>query len=101
MLYLAVRISMENGIRIGSLRKMQWQHISEIQTLSEEDQKVWCLVEVAAKNTKTGRWYELTAPTVRHLERLSQITRPSKKRDLLFTNRTTSKPLSEASGEMN
>ena len=95
MLYLAMRISMESGIRIGSLRKMRWQHISPNQTLSGEDQKVWCLVEVPAENTKTGRWYELSAPIVRHLERLRQITRPSKKSDLLFTNRTTGKPLSD------
>tara|TARA_Y100001933_G_scaffold77120_1_gene78404 strand:- start:5 stop:628 length:624 start_codon:yes stop_codon:yes gene_type:complete len=95
MLYLAMRISMESGIRIGSLRKMRWQHISPNQTLSGEDQKAWCLVEVPAENTKTGRWYELSAPIVRHLERLRQITRPSKKSDLLFTNRTTGKPLSD------
>jgi len=95
MLYLAMRISMESGIRIGSLRKIRWAHISTNKTLSAEDQKVWCLVEVPAENTKTGRWYELSAPIVRHLERLRQITRPTKKSDLLFTNRTTGKPLSD------
>ena len=95
MLYLAMRISMESGIRIGSLRKMRWNHISPNKTLSAEDQKVWCLVEVPAENTKTGRWYELSAPIARHLERLRQVTRPSKQSDLLFTNRTTGKPLSD------
>ena len=55
MLYLAMRISMESGIRIGSLRKMRWGHISENKTLSKEDQQIWCLVEVPAENTKTGR----------------------------------------------
>lgn len=54
MLYLAMRISMESGIRIGSLRKMRWGHISENKTLSKEDQQIWCLVEVPAENTKTG-----------------------------------------------
>ena len=94
LLYLAMRISMESGIRIGSLRKMRWSHISDNKTLSAEDQKVWCLVEVPPENTKTGRWYELSAPIVRHLERLRQITRPTKKSDLLFTHQGTGAPLS-------
>ena len=36
MLYLAMRISMGSGIRIGSLQKMRWSHISDNQTLSEQ-----------------------------------------------------------------
>ena len=94
MLYLAMRISMESGIRIGSLRKMRWSHISVNKTLSKEDQKIWCLVEVPAENTKTGRWYELSAPIVRHLEHLRQITKPTKNNDLLFTNQRTGEALS-------
>ena len=62
MLYLEMRISIESGIRIGSLRKMRWQHISENKILSKEDQQIWCLVEGPAENTKTGRWYQLSAP---------------------------------------
>ena len=85
MLYLAMRISMESGIRIGSLRKMRWQHISPNQTLSEEDQKVWCLVEVPAENTKTGRWYELSAPIVRHLElSLIHISEPTRQAEISY-----------------
>ena len=95
MLYLAMRISMESGIRIGSLRKMRWGHISQNKTLSNEDQKVWCLIEVPPENTKTGRWYEVSAPIVRHLERLRQITRQTKKTDLLFINQKTGDPLSD------
>jgi len=94
MLYLAMRISMESGIRIGSLRKMRWSHISENKTLSKEERKIWCVVEVPAENTKTGRWYELSAPISAHLERLKKITRPKDKSDLLFLNQATGKPLS-------
>jgi DNA-directed RNA polymerase specialized sigma24 family protein len=90
----SVTIEKESGIRIGSLRKMRWSHISDNKTLAAEDQKVWCVVEVPPENTKTGRWYELSAPIVRHLERLRQITRPTKKSDLLFTNQGTGAPLS-------
>lgn len=52
MLYLAMRISMETGIRIGSLRKIRWSHISENKTLSEENRKNWCIVEVPAEIPK-------------------------------------------------
>ena len=95
MLYLAMMISMESGIRIGSLRKMCWSHISDNKTLSEQDQKVWCLIEVPPENTKTGRWYELSAPVVRHVERLRRITTPTKQSDLLFTNQNSRAPLSD------
>lgn len=95
MLYLAMRISMESGIRIGSLRQMRWSHVSANPTLSPEDQKVWCLIEVPAENTKTGRWYELSAPVVAHLDQLRKITQPKRNSDLLFTNRKTGKPFSD------
>ena len=88
MLYLAMRISMESGVRIGSLRKMRWGHISENKTLSKEDQQIWCLVEVPAENTKTGRWYQLSAPIARHLEKLRKLTHPKSKQDLLFRNQS-------------
>ena len=94
MLYLAMRISMESGIRIGSLRQMRWCHISENKTLSKEERKIWCVVEGPAENTKTGRWYELSAPITAHLERLKEITHPKNKKDLLFLNQSTGKPLS-------
>jgi integrase len=94
MLYLAMRISMESGIRIGSLRQIRWSHISENKTLSNEDRKIWCIVEVPAENTKTGRWYELSAPIMVHLERLKKITHPKHKSDPLFLNQSTGKPFS-------
>ena len=94
MLYLAMRMSMESGIRIGSLRQMRWSHIAENKTLSVEERKIWCLVEVPAENTKTGRWYELSAPIAVHLERLRSITKPKKKSALLFCNQRTGKALS-------
>jgi integrase len=86
---------MESGIRIGSLRKIRWSHISENKTLSGEDRKIWCVIEVPAENTKTGRWYELSAPIASHLERLRKISNPKTKTDLLFRNQTTGKEFSD------
>ena len=75
MLYLAMRISMETGIRIGSLRKVKWGHIRKNNALSSTDQKTWILIDVPAENTKTGRRYTINAPIARHLEELRKVTK--------------------------
>lgn len=85
---------MESGIRSGSLRQMRWSHISANTTLSDEEQKIWCLIEVPAENTKTGRHYELSAPCARHLERLKRLTE-GKGDELLFINLSNRKALSD------
>ena len=93
MIYLAARISMESGIRIGSLRKMRWSDIKPNKTLAIEDQKTWVIIEVPEANTKTGRFYEISAPIAKYLEQLRYITK-GKSNDLIFKNQTTGKPMS-------
>ena len=69
-------------------------HISENKTLSKEDQQNWCLVDVPGENTKTGRWYQLSAPIARHLERLRELTHPRANKTF-FRNQGTGKSLSD------
>jgi hypothetical protein len=95
MLYLAMRISMETGIRIGSLRKIQWGHIRKNSALSDTDQKTWVLIDVPAENTKTGRRYTINAPIARHLEELRRITKFKSRNEILFTNQCTGVAFSE------
>ena len=95
MLYLAMRISMESGIRIGTLRQMRWSHISENKTLGPQERKTWCIVEIPSENTKTGRWHEVSATIAAFLERLKRISKPKGKSDLLFRNQSTQKPFSD------
>ena len=95
MLYLAMRISMESGIRIGSLRKVEWGHIRKNNTLSNTDQKTWILIDVPAENTKTGRRYTINAPVARHLEELRKLTNFKGRNDLLFTNQKTGQAFSD------
>jgi integrase len=95
MLYLAMRISMETGIRIGSLRKVKWGHIRKNNALSSTDQKTWILIDVPAENTKTGRRYTINAPIARHLEELRKTTKYKGRDDLLFTNQKTGEGFSE------
>ncbi|WP_415409165.1 hypothetical protein ACLM45_10290 [Synechococcus sp. A10-1-5-9] len=86
---------MESGIRIGSLRIVRQGHISGNKTLSKENKQIWCLVEGTAENTKTGRWYQLSTPIARHLEKRRKLTHPKSKQDLLFRNQSNSKALSD------
>ena len=94
MIYYAARISMDTGIRIGSLEKMKWCHLSDNKSWSKEDRKSWVIITVPAENTKTGRWHEVAAPVKAHFEKLRYIT-GGKKDDFIFTNRSTGKPFSK------
>ena len=40
LIYYAMRISMDTGIRPGALRKMPWKHISEKTAISKAERKV-------------------------------------------------------------
>ena len=94
MIYYAARISMDTGIRIGSLEKMKWSHLSDNKSWSKKDRKSWVIITVPAENTKTGRWHEIAAPVNAHFEKLRNITN-GKKDEFIFTNRSTGKPFSK------
>ena len=66
---------MDTGIRIGSLRKMQWKHISENTTIPKAERKIWISVDVPPENTKTGRTYRISAPIARYLQELRKHTK--------------------------
>ena len=95
LLYWGMRISMDTGIRIGSLRKMKWKHISENTTIPVEERKVWKSIDVPAENTKTGRSYRVSAPIARHLEQLRKCTKFVKPDDFLFINQKLGQPFSD------
>ncbi len=59
--YLAVRVSMDTGIRPGSMRKLKWKNISENTTIPKEERKIWVNIDVPAEKTKTGRSYRVAA----------------------------------------
>ncbi len=95
LIYYAMRISMDSGIRPGSLRKIKWKHISENTAIPKAERKTWIIVEVPPENTKTARYYRISAPIARHLEALRDITRFKKPDDLLFVNQRTGQAFSE------
>ena len=95
MVYFAMRISMDTGIRIGSLKKMQWKHITENTSIPKEERKIWLLINVPPENTKTGRSYTISAPIAKHLEGLRRITIFKSSNDYLFVNQGTGQIFSE------
>ena len=95
IVYWAMRISMDTGIRIGSLKKMKWKHISENTSIPKEERKTWVSVDVPPENTKTGRSYRISAPIARHLQQLRKSTKFIKPDDLLFTNQKLGQPFSQ------
>ena len=96
MFYYAMRIAMDSGMRVGSIKKLKWRHIDKNTSLPEEMQKKWCSIDVPAENTKTGIGYRCAAPIVRHINNLKKII-PSELRrpnDLIFRNQSNGKPWS-------
>ena len=95
MLYWMMRISMDTGTRIGSLRKMQWKHIDKSTNIPKKEQAIWVFINVPPENTKTGRSYRVAAPIAKHLENLRKSTAFTKPDDYLFCNQRTGQPFSQ------
>ena len=92
MFYWAVRIAMDSGIRIGSLKKLKWKHIDENAALPEEKKKEWCCIDVPPENVKTGIGYRCTAPIVKHLNNIRKFTKFKRPNDFVFTNQYFDEP---------
>tara|TARA_B100000579_G_scaffold373792_1_gene337616 strand:+ start:144 stop:1589 length:1446 start_codon:yes stop_codon:yes gene_type:complete len=95
LIYYAMRVSMDTGIRPGALRKMKWKHISENTTISQKERKIWVIIDVPPENSKTGRYYRISAPVARYLEKMRKVTQYKKADDFLFSNQLTGQPFSE------
>ena len=95
MFYNAMRIAMETGMRIGSLKKIQWKHIdfTQTSTLPQSEQKMYLSVNVPAENTKTGSSYRISAPIAAYIDNLRRVIPKKLQRpnDFLFLNQTTGK----------
>ena len=52
-----MRLSMDTGIRSGTLRKMEWKYMSENTAISKEERKIWVVIDVPPENSKTSRYY--------------------------------------------
>jgi len=94
MFYWAMRIAMDSGMRIGSIKKLKWKHIDNNAALPAEQKKIWCCIDVPAENTKTGIGYRCTAPIVKHLNNLRKVIKREflRPNDYIFTNQYFNEP---------
>ena len=95
LFYWGMRISMDTGIRIGSLKQLRWKNISPNTTLPKDQQKLWVSIDVPAESTKTGRSYRCAAPIAKHLEAIRKVTIFKKPNDLIFINQLRGTPFTE------
>ena len=89
MLYLMMRISMDTGIRIGSLRQMKWKHIESMSSLPKKEQLIWKALSIPPENNKNRRFYRIAAPIAKHLKQLEKTSQFTKGDDYLFCNQRT------------
>jgi len=94
MFYWAMRIAMDSGMRIGSIKKLKWKHIDNNAALPADQKKIWCCIDVPAENTKTGIGYRCTAPIVKHLNNLRKVIKREflRPNDYIFTNQYFNEP---------
>ena len=92
MFYWGMRIAIDSGIRIGSLKKLKWKHIDFNSALPESEKKTACCIDVPAENTKTGRVFRMTAPIVRHLNEIKAVNKFRRQNDYIFTNQYFKEP---------
>ena len=95
MVYLAMRITMETGIRIGTLQQLRWSNIHEIPKRSNRDPKVYKEIRVLSEQGKTARYYEIPAPITGYINRLRIISNFTRSEDYLFSNQKDGSKWSE------
>ena len=53
------------------------------------------MIDVPPENSKTGRYYKISAPVARYLEGMRKVSQHKKPDDFLFYNQQTAQPFSE------
>ena len=95
LIYYAMKISMDKDIRLGALRKIKWQHISENTAISKEESKIWIVIDVPPEKNKTRRYYRISAPVARYLEGIRKVSKHKNPDNCLFCNQQTTQPFSK------
>ena len=94
MIYYCVMICSNTMARVGSIRKMQWKHVRKNTTLSKDQQKIHCLIDVPAENSKTAKGYTINAPVTDYLNQIRKLSKFTGNDDYVFCNQTNGKPFS-------
>ena len=94
IIYYGIRITMETGIRIGSLQQLKWSNIDKLPRRSNRDEKVYRLLKVRAEEGKTARYYEIPCPIASFCSEIKRVSKFTKPDDYIFANQNTGKMFS-------
>ena len=94
ILYYHLLIASNTMARVGSLRKMKWKHIRKNASLTKDQQKIHCLIDVPAENSKTAKGYTINSPVTDYLNQIRKLSKYTGKDDYIFCNQTNGKPFS-------
>ena len=95
MVYLAMRIKLETGLRFGVIKQMKWSNIEEITERSERSSKFYKQIKVPSQINKTGEYLEIPARITEFYDELKRISDYTKPDDLIFCNQKTGEAWSE------
>ncbi|WP_288239541.1 site-specific integrase [uncultured Prochlorococcus sp.] len=95
MVYLAMRIALETGLRFGVIKQLKWSNIVEITERSERSSKFYKQVKVPSQINKTNEYFEIPARITEIYDQLKKISNYTKPDDLIFCNQKTGEEWSE------
>jgi len=95
MVYYAVRITMETGIRIGTLAQLRWSNIRDIPKRSNRDQLIYKEIRVQSEQNKTGHYFEIPAAISEFCAGIKRISKFTKPQDYIFCNQKDGSKWSE------
>ncbi len=95
MVYYAMRITMETGIRIGTLANLRWSNIAKIPKRAKRDEKIYKMIRVQPEQGKKGEYYEIPAPIGEFLTEIKKVSKFTNPDDLIFTNQMNGTKWSE------
>ncbi len=95
MVYLAMRIALETGLRFGIIKQIKWSNIVKITERSKRSSEFYKQVKVPSQINKTGAYLEIPARITEIYDELQKISNYTKPDDLIFSNQKTGKQWSE------
>ena len=95
MIYYAMRITMDTGLRIGTLAQLRWSNIQKIPKRSKRDERLWKKISVLPEQGKKGVAYEIPAPIGEYVTELKTISSFTKPDNFIFANQKDGSKWSE------
>lgn len=74
MLWRAILVMINSGIRIGELKKLRWRDIERNPNLTGDDALIHHIISIRAETTKTAKPRRVNAPTMAWFDEIRKLT---------------------------